>query len=375
MTSGDKKKFRSLASKYLEIAIVVTSYWIVSISMVFLNKKLLSGKDINLNAPLFVTFFQCSISALICLLAAGLSNVSPGFQKLCPVKIELKPNVSIAVLPLSIIFVAMITFNNLCLKYVGVAFYFVGRSLTTVFNVALTYIILGQKTSVPAIICCLVIIFGFFLGVDQEGDSGTLSLTGVIYGVLASLFVSLNAIHTKKVLPDVSNSVWILNFYNNINSIILLFIMMIISGEISTIINYDQLLSLKFWSLMSLSGIFGFAIGFVTGLQIQVTSPLTHNISGTAKACAQTILAVIWFNEIKTILWWFSNVLVIFGSGAYARVKQVEMQKDHERIKKIRLVTSSSLNRSNPDDHQIDHDDQESLLESVTTDDPKDHSR
>ena len=29
----------------------------------------------------------------------------------------------------------MITFNNMCLKYVGVAFYYVGRSLTTVFNV------------------------------------------------------------------------------------------------------------------------------------------------------------------------------------------------------------------------------------------------
>ncbi len=37
--------------------------------------------------------------------------------------------------PLSIIFVGMIVFNNLTLKYVGVAFYNVGRSLTTVFNV------------------------------------------------------------------------------------------------------------------------------------------------------------------------------------------------------------------------------------------------
>ena len=39
------------------------------------------------------------------------------------------------VLPLSIVFVGMITFNNLCLKYLGVSFYNVGRSLTTVFNV------------------------------------------------------------------------------------------------------------------------------------------------------------------------------------------------------------------------------------------------
>ena len=44
----------------------------------------------------------------------------------------------IQVLPLSLVFVGMITFNNLCLKYVGVAFYNVGRSLTTVFNVVST---------------------------------------------------------------------------------------------------------------------------------------------------------------------------------------------------------------------------------------------
>lgn len=80
---------------------------------------------------------------------------------------------------------------------------------------------------------------------------------------------------------------------------------------------------------MVVGGICGFLIGYVTTLQIKVTSPLTHNISGTAKACAQTVLATTWFNEIKSFLWWLSNVVVLFGSFAYARVKQVEMAKRH----------------------------------------------
>lgn len=62
----------------------------------------------------------------------------------------------------------MIVTNNLCLKYVSVAFYYIGRSLTTIFNVILTYVILGEKTSKRCIFCCLLIIFGFYLGVDQE---------------------------------------------------------------------------------------------------------------------------------------------------------------------------------------------------------------
>ena len=101
----------------------------------------------------------------------------------------------------------MIACNNLCLKYVGVSFYYVGRSLTTVFNVLLTFFVLGQKTSLGAILCCFVIVAGFFLGVDQENSMGSLSVAGVIFGVLASLFVSLNAIFTKKVMQQCNSLV------------------------------------------------------------------------------------------------------------------------------------------------------------------------
>ena len=33
----------------------------------------------------------------------------------------------VQVMPLSLVFVGMITFNNLCLKYVGISFYYIGR--------------------------------------------------------------------------------------------------------------------------------------------------------------------------------------------------------------------------------------------------------
>lgn len=76
------------------------------------------------------------------------------------------------VLPLSLMFTLMIATNNLCLKYVGVPFYYVGRSLTTVFNVVFSYVLLGQATSSKCIMCCGFIIFGFYLGVDQESLLG-----------------------------------------------------------------------------------------------------------------------------------------------------------------------------------------------------------
>ncbi len=51
--------------------------------------------------------------------------------------------------------------------------------------------------------------------------------------------------------------------------------------------NAEKLTSLFFWFVMTITGIMGFAIGLVTVMQVKATSPLTHNISGTAKAAAQ----------------------------------------------------------------------------------------
>lgn len=340
-----KGRQKSLNAKYLEITLVVALYWAISISMVFINKFILSDKSVSFEAPLFVTFYQCLWTVIVCTLINFLGFFYPTWMtRLGFPRLHLRPSIMRRVFPLSVVFVGMITMNNLCLKYVGVAFYFVVRSLTTVFNVLLTYLVLKETTSVSAIACCAIIITGFVLGVDQESklkvsestneSKSSLSILGVVYGILASLFVSLNSIMTKKILPSVDGNVWMLTFYNNINGLILFAFLITAFGEIPIILSYDGIFTSKFWLLMTLSGIFGVAIGFVTGLQIKVTSPLTHNISGTAKACAQTVLAVIWYNEVKSLMWWISNILVIYGSAAYTRVKQLEMSAKHSSSKR-----------------------------------------
>lgn len=150
---------------------------------------------------------------------------------------------------------------------------------------------------------------------------------GVFFGVMASLCVALNAIYTKKILPSVDNNVWRLTLYNNVNACIIFIPFMLCFGEIPVVYRYPLITSPFFWAVMSAAGVAGFAIGYVTGLQIQVTSPLTHNISGTAKACAQTVLGSLWFHEIKSVTWWVSNMVVLFGSLLYTLVKRMEMAK------------------------------------------------
>ncbi|CAD6995041.1 unnamed protein product [Ceratitis capitata] len=302
----------------------------VSICTVFVNKLLLSSDTVNLDAPLFVCWFQCLLTACLCGLLSMLGRRYPNvitFPAGNPFDIDTFRKI----LPLSILFTLMVGTNNLCLKYVGVAFYYIGRSLTIVFNVVLTYTLLRQKTSYKAIICCVFVVFGFLLGVDQESITAQFSLRGTIYGVMGSLILAWYSIQTKKSLVHVQQEVLLLSFYNNVYSSFLFLPLILMNGEVSAIINYEHIFAPWFIGAMVVGGLCGFAIGFVTVLEIKVTSPLTHNISGTAKACAQTVIATQWYNDTKSGLWWTSNFIILLASAAYTRVKQLEMQRQHER--------------------------------------------
>eukprot|EP00045_Choanoeca_perplexa_P015119 m.183039 g.183039 ORF g.183039 m.183039 type:complete len:334 (+) comp16891_c0_seq9:33-1034(+) len=314
----------ALWQRTVKIASVVGLYWFVSISMVFLNKHLLS--NVSLDAPMFVTWFQCVVAVVACYILGSMRDTHPSL-KMFPA-FDIRPDVARQVLPLSLVFVGMIAFNNLTLKFVGVAFYNVGRSLTTIFNVALSYFMLQQTTSLRAIAMCGVIVAGFFLGVDSEKSEADLSFTGIMCGIMASACVALNSIFIKKVLPLVDNDMWKLTAYNNFNAMFLFMPVMLFMGELPLIADSSDIYSSSYWMLMTLAGLFGIAIGLVSMLQITVTSPLTHNISGTSKACAQTILALQLRDEARSAMWWLGNLFVLGGSLGYAVVKRAEMKKD-----------------------------------------------
>ncbi len=130
----------------------------------------------------------------------------------------------------------------------------------------------------------LIVILGFVLGINGEVN---FSLVGTTSGVLSSVFVSLNSIYTSKVLPKVDNDKSLLLYYNNFNaSLLFLPLIFMLEGHI-ILDNIAKFGSSFFWACMILAGVMGFAIGLVTVMQVKATSPLTHNISGTAKAAVQ----------------------------------------------------------------------------------------
>ncbi|XP_060651166.1 GDP-fucose transporter 1 [Drosophila nasuta] len=319
-----------LVNKYLKIFFVVALYWCTSILTVFVNKHLLSSDTVNLGAPLFMSWYQCVVSTIICYCMSRLSRKYPSvftFPEGNPLDIDTFRKL----LPLSVLYTLMIGANNLSLTYVTVAFYYIGRSLTTVFSVVLTYVILRQRTSFKCLLCCATIVIGFWLGVDQESLTTAFSWRGTVFGVLSSLALAMYSIQTKKALAHVNQEIWLLSYYNNLYSTILFLPLIVLNGELGTILAYPYMGAPWFWAAMTLSGFCGFAIGFVTALEIKVTSPLTHNISGTAKACAQTVIATQYYNDVRSAIWWTSNIVVLVASAAYTRVKQLEMLQQHQQ--------------------------------------------
>ena len=68
---------KTLAEKYVLISTVVASYWFVSITLVFVNKSLLSGWE-KLDAPMFITWYQCMVTVASCYLIRTVARIFPG---------------------------------------------------------------------------------------------------------------------------------------------------------------------------------------------------------------------------------------------------------------------------------------------------------
>jgi solute carrier family 35 (GDP-fucose transporter), member C1 len=211
----------------------------------------------------------------------------------------------------------------------------VARCLSLVFNVIFTYIFLGKSTGWTTCATLVVVIAGFILGINGEIN---FSLFGTAAGVISSVFVSLNSIYTAKILPVVDNDKALLLYYNNFNAALLFMPLIVLFESHILLESIEELTSPLFWLCMTATGVMGFLIGLVIVMQVKATSPLTHNISGTAKAAVQSLLAFyIWGNEatMKGILGLF---LVLFGTALYSWV-QMNLP--------IVPATSSSSSQSN----------------------------
>eukprot|EP00727_Mastigamoeba_balamuthi_P002491 m51a1_g12239 putative gdp-fucose transporter 1 (358) ;mRNA; f:101543-103138 len=314
------------------IASVVAFYFVVSIALVFLNKYIMQGRKFGY--PIFITWYQ-QVVGLVCIASLGWAGTRVSALSFMP-PAEFHKDVAREIAPLTVIFVGMLAFNNLCLNYVEVWYYQVARSLTILFSVCFTYYFLGQTTSRRALTACGVVVVGFLLGsfrsgggsatpAEEDPQARSRKILGVVFGILSSAFVALYSIFVKRKLPVVGNNEWRLSFYNTTLSTLFLAPLVLVAGE-QGVFWEPALLDARFWAEMTVTGVFGALIAVAIFMQIKATSPLTNTISGTAKACVQTLLAIVLWGSAVSTIEAVGIILVIGGSFWYSLVRYNEMQ-------------------------------------------------
>ncbi|KAK8857806.1 hypothetical protein M9Y10_012900 [Tritrichomonas musculus] len=313
-----------LQKKQLQSILAVSFYMTVSIGLVFLNRLVLTNKTEKAGA-LFVSWYQFVVAYVIIIIITTFCPNVPLLNLFPPIRYQW--SVVTKVLPVSFTYLMMIGFNNKCLEYVSVSGYQIVRSLTIMFNIILTFMILHNKTSLRCCLACGGVVVGFLCGVEGEVN---LSLKGAIFGVCSSFFVALYSIVVKKVMGLLDDNEYLLIEYNTPIAIILLIPIVWYSGEFDVL---TKGMSAKFWGMQTLAGVVGFIINIAIFLNIKYTTPLTHNLSGTVKACLQTLLAFVVFpgSETMTTMKFIGTVLVIGFSAYYAYVRKTEMKQKYEQ--------------------------------------------
>jgi GDP-fucose transporter C1 len=131
---------------------------------------------------------------------------------------------------LSTAFMLYHSFSNYTLKYVDASFYQVARGLVLPFTVCVSFFMLSSsRPSLPILLCCTTVTFGFFIGVFLDGTP--LSVVGVSFGVASSAITAIHSVVIKQSLNVVNGSALALSWYTNLLSAAVLAPLLILAGE------------------------------------------------------------------------------------------------------------------------------------------------
>ncbi|KAI9632399.1 uncharacterized protein MKK02DRAFT_40703 [Dioszegia hungarica] len=308
------------APSQLAVLGVIGFYMFVAISMTMLNKRVLSSNPL----PVFLLFCQSAV-------AVGLLWLENKVGPFKTPKFDMK--IAKALVPLTLVNVLGLCFNNYCLQYVDASFHQVARGMVLPATIVISMFALNQHPSRLTIAAASVVTVGFFSGVlfDPNHASSKASAAvsssghanlGIMFGALSSVASAGHAVLIKRGLAVVNNSPMALSYYNNILSTVFLLPLIVLSGELPGTVRIFQGFEAKTFIIgASITGFFGFLISLAAMLSIKVTSPVTHMISSAVRGVLQTFFAVYLFGDVGRII---SIFLITAGSGLYVYAKSEE---------------------------------------------------
>uniref|UniRef100_A0A5K3FNP2 TPT domain-containing protein n=1 Tax=Mesocestoides corti TaxID=53468 RepID=A0A5K3FNP2_MESCO len=306
------------------MAVFVSGLWpsaihgLASAFLLFVHRSIFWNINVLFDGPLWITFVECVFTVIVCFIRLRSSHFS--------IIQCLKQGISAGVkehslsAKLSLTFSLMIICNNLCLYYMDMPMYFVGRSLAVPFSLVFIYCHRKSSASVVALLGALLVVVGYVVTLIEENLTNLLIAEGLVFGIFAALFAVMYYQEASRLAPGANYEVHLKQVYlNNVVCSFLTFVAIIFTetSEIMFLPFSPYLETLVFWLLVSLSCIASSIVGTVVLREVTTYSTSRRELIGLARSLLQTILSVIIFRVYTTAFWWVGVLLTATGTAIY----------------------------------------------------------
>ncbi|CAF0932207.1 unnamed protein product [Adineta steineri] len=247
----------------------------------------------------------------------------------CPLTLERLPPLNFTVLkiwiPVVLLFVMMLTSSLFALKYVSVPTVIVIRNLSTVSVAILEYFVIGNKIDILSI----GTLFGMFFGaIVYALHDLTFSIEGYIWLCVNIIGTSLYQVYIKKVvhMPEMKDIGPIsMSYYNNLISLLILFILACVMGELKSFLLYFQsifLPKIKSICIVFLSCILGFTLSTSAFALNKLISPTSIMVANNVNKFALIILSEIFVQSTLDLTASIATIFVLFYGWLYSQTKK-----------------------------------------------------
>ncbi|VDK37436.1 unnamed protein product [Taenia asiatica] len=281
--------------------------------LLFVHRSLFWNINVLFDGPLWITFAECMFTVVVCLIrlrSSSFSIVRSLRQGFLGAAKEHSLNIK-----LSLAFSLMIICNNLCLYYMDMPMYFVARSLAVPISLTFTYRSRSVNNCVGVLLGALLVVVGYIVTLIEENLTNLLIAEGIVFGVLASLFVVIYYQEASRLASGNNYDVHLKQVY--VNNVVCSLITLIAIAFTET----SELMFLPY-SLYCIASSF---VGTVVLREATTHSTGRRELIGLLRSLLQTILAVIIFRVYTTGFWWVGVLLTAVGSAIYWRAYMIHV--------------------------------------------------
>eukprot|EP00299_Pterocystis_sp_00344_P009325 c3891_g1_i1.p1 GENE.c3891_g1_i1~~c3891_g1_i1.p1 ORF type:complete len:329 (+),score=76.22 c3891_g1_i1:35-1021(+) len=286
-------------------------YCLCSNTMVLSNKAILSY--FNFHYPLWLMAFQSLCTSLI--LEGGRHLGLNKCEKMNYV-------VAMRMLPVNLLFVAMICTAGLATQYLSVPFLTVFKNMT---NIIITFgeqYFFGKEVSGGVIVSILLMALGSACAAVNDIEFSAAGYFWLFWNCLATAGYLL---YIKFTMDSMKISKDNMALYNNALGFPLIFFLAICSEPHVT--NFGEFHDGWFITLVSISGLAGFAMSLSSFYAMEKTSPTTYGMIGALNKIPASILGAIFFQAEISEGGWTGIAIGLFGGIVFAYVKSQETSK------------------------------------------------